>query len=137
VFNEDVYVNVAFGLKAKRVGVYDDIVVYNHITDNPNSICHTMKMSEDAWIDLFDRLKALNKRNGSQIHQSVLQTYFETTIRSSFYNKGVFVKDKRKICNYLFSSINERFKSIRSFALYSALAFPYFDRLYTKIYRHS
>jgi hypothetical protein len=134
VFNEDVYVNVAFGLKSSRAGVYDDIVVYNHITDNPNSICHTMKMSEVAWIDLFDRLKALNKRNGAQIHQSVLQTYFETKIRGSFYNKGILVKEKKLICDSLFNSVSDRFKSSRSFALYLALAIPYFDRLYTKLY---
>jgi glycosyltransferase involved in cell wall biosynthesis len=135
VFNEDVYVNVAFGLKAKSAGVYDDIVVYNHITDNPDSICHTMKMSEAAWIDLFDRLSALNKRNGSLIHKSVLQRYFERKIRSSFYNKGLLVKDKHLVRKYLFNSIHDRFKSSRSLALYCVLAIPFIDKLYAKLYK--
>jgi glycosyltransferase involved in cell wall biosynthesis len=136
VFNEDVFVNISTGLKAKRVGVYNDLVVYNYYIGNTESVCHTLQMSEDSWLDLFRRLMELNQRNGGIICNEALYSYFETKIRGSYYNRGYKVKDRRRIRNFLFNRNNTPFRTVKSMVLYLLLTIPMLDNLYICAYRH-
>jgi len=67
VFNEDLFMNIEIAKKASKILVLKDFVIYNHLTDNPSSVTHTLKQTDDQWIELFARIKRqINTRD----HQS-------------------------------------------------------------------
>lgn len=54
--NEDLYMNVVSAINARRIGLYNDILVYLYAPDNMNSVTKTMKVYEDAFFSLCDAI---------------------------------------------------------------------------------
>lgn len=133
VFNEDLYMNIALAANAKKIIVDSDLVVYNHLTDNPDSITHTKSQNEEQWIKLFQIiLEKLN--NIGNIDKYAYIVFVCDRLRTNYYNRGRRFKLNSAVLQLL-NGIDSSSISFREKLTIELLRHPRLTTLYYFIFK--
>lgn len=62
--NEDMYMNIALALNARKIGIFNELQAYRYTVDSPTSVLKGGLMPEENWIELFVRIRELLLRKG-------------------------------------------------------------------------
>jgi len=134
VFNEDLFMNIEIAKEASKILILKDFVIYNHLTDNPSSITHTLKQTDAQWIELFAQIKRQIK-SVPNLDYAAFVSYVCSTIRANSFNRG----RRFGFCNKALQIIGEDNGlrlSTRDKVTILLLNHPYFTKLYYAIFNY-
>lgn len=89
---EDLYMNICLGINAKKIGLFNDIIVYNYI-ENKNSLTHTYKLSSIIpYMDLLNSIEIiLSKYNLLEDEQTYFYAYGVNLLASKCFHNHSFL----------------------------------------------
>lgn len=100
--NEDLYMNITLAINSRRIGLYNDILVYLYTSDNMNSVHRTMKVYEDAFFSLCDAIwKQLSHHGLENECREEYLTFVFSGIGGYLFSKNKKVRDKEFISSLL------------------------------------
>ena len=132
--NEDLYMNLSLAIKADKIEIRNEVVIYNHMTDNLESIGHTKIQSEEAWLILFERIKSLLQNDPN--HDDAIYSFYCMRLYSNYLIKGIRPINTEKFAISLFTlrpdSISRK-NRLASFLIKHPSLIPIFGTLVSAI----
>ena len=125
--------NIAIAENAEKIFIIRDLVVYNHLTDNPDSITHTRKQTEKQWLRLFKIIEE-KVRPIPEFDINSLAIFICDRLRSNFYNHGKrfhYCYDVLAILN----SVDKSRLSLREISTMKMLRYSVLIKVYYLLFR--
>lgn len=113
--NEDMYMNIALAIHARRIGIYNELHVYKYTMNSPSSVQKRGLMPEENWIELFNRIQNILVQNN--LYHKVCREFV------SYVNHAVLYKmliSQKQFANYnsmnipIFTAFDKKVKKLNN-----------------------
>lgn len=133
--NEDLFMNLSFGLRANSVYVDNTIIVYNYKVDNKESIRLTKSQDERSWLYIFKHIICLYDSQNLEVPVPTFSQYMIDTFQDVYFSRNKSVNySNREFIRLIKRYSNNLNRSKRYYKTLLLLRFPLLTQLYNNLH---